>query len=103
MNLKNMSYREIKIAAKILNDIADNGCPDNLDDDSFDISFNPDSGFVYAHDDDFNVFILNSKGTLQQWFTCPICCHEGFIQDMQHNSDDIRCQDFLRDIGYYNI
>lgn len=51
-----------------------------------------------SNDEDYNVAMMNGD-TLEQWFNCPVCGHEGFLEDMYHNKDDEECQEYLEDIG----
>lgn len=39
---------------------------------------------------------------LEEWYNCPICGHEGFLEDMEHDhSKD--CLEYLDDIGYTEL
>lgn len=43
---------------------------------------NPDSGYVFLIDSDFNVAMVKD-GALEDWTTCCECGAEGFISDME--------------------
>ena len=60
--------------------------------------FNPNSGNVFLVDEDYNIAMMNGDD-LELWHYCPICGHEGFLEDMAHNEDDEECQEYLKEIG----
>lgn len=62
------------------------------------VEFNPNSGFVFLVDEDYRVWMMND-GQIQQFFSCPICGHEGFKDEMEHNMNNSECKAYLRDIG----
>lgn len=62
------------------------------------IMFNTRSGYVFLSDDDFRVWMMNGD-CLEEWFTCPYCGYEGFLEDMKHEPEGMECMDFMHDIG----
>ena len=54
-------------------------------------------GRVYFVDEWYNVVMFNNN-VLSYWYTCPICGHEGFLEDMEHNENDKECQEYLNEI-----
>jgi hypothetical protein len=62
------------------------------------VEFNRNSGNVFLVDENCNVAMMNGDD-LEDFFSCPICGHEGFKEDMQHGEDDKECQEYLKDIG----
>ncbi len=94
-DLSKFGYREIQIAAELLNKYCDN--PEILGDDVT-IEFNPNSGNVFLVDEEFRVAMLNGNN-LEEFFTCPYCGHEGFKEDMNHEPEDEECIEYLKQIG----
>ena len=62
------------------------------------IQFNRNSGYVFLCDDDYNVWMMNGED-IEQWFSCPYCGHEGFLEDMEHTPKDEDCTRYLKEIG----
>ena len=69
------------------------------------IYFNTMSGCVFVCDENYRVWMMNdnykapAKGYIDEWFSCPECGHEGFIEDMEHKGGR-DCFDYLKAIGY---
>ena len=70
------------------------------------IYFNTMSGCVFVCDEDFRVWMMNDNyrektghGYIDEWYSCPECGHEGFIEDMGHEGGR-NCFDYLKAIGY---
>jgi hypothetical protein len=74
------------------------GLPDDFNADGVTLAFNMNSGSVFITNSDYQVAMLNGE-TLESFYFCPQCGHEGFKEDMPHNKDDKDCQEYLRDIG----
>lgn len=97
-DLAEFGYREIKIATELLLKYCENfgilGGGVNLE-------LNMTSGNVFLVDEDFRVVMLNGEngGVLEEWFSCPGCGHEGFLEDMPHISRNEDCQRYLEKIG----
>lgn len=98
-DLSKFGYIELKETARLLNAYVDNG-KNILDGDGVKVGFNPNSGCVFLVDEDYNVAMMNGDD-LELWYNCPICGHEGFLEDMQHGEDDEECQEYLKDIGAF--
>lgn len=115
-DLSKFGYVELKEAARLLNAYIKD--TEVLDGDQVKLEFNPNSGSVFLVDEDFNVAMINAKFdpqfengvcvehhtyNLELWYNCPICGHEGFLEDMAHHDDneeyDKECQEYLKDIG----
>ena len=60
------------------------------------IEFNPNSGNVLLIDGDCNVALMNGDD-LEDFFFCPECGHEGFLEDMKHKGNK-ECKDYLNQI-----
>jgi len=115
-DLSKFGYVELKEAAKLLTAYCEN--VDVIPWDGVKLEFNPNSGSVFLIDEYFNVAMLHTKSVpqyddlgnivcyqdvdnLELWYRCPICGHEGFLDDMWHHNDeyDEECQKYLKDIG----
>ncbi len=62
------------------------------------VLFNTSSGCVFLTDDDYRVWMMNGDH-IEEFFCCPYCGHEGFKEDMAHDSEDDECAQFLKEIG----
>lgn len=57
-----------------------------LTNDGVSIEFNQNSGKVFLVDEESNVALMNGEN-LEDWFVCPQCGHEGFLEDIEHDID----------------
>ena len=96
-DLSQFGYRELAIAGKLLTQYAERPTESGLGD-GVAVWFNKNSGCVFLCDEDYNTAMLNGD-KLEKFYDCPICGHEGFKEDMQHNTGYIECQEYLVDIG----
>ena len=55
------------------------------------------SGNVFLTNANYDVAMMNGD-TLESFYSCPNCGHEGFKEDMSHDGD-AECKRYLRDIG----
>jgi hypothetical protein len=95
-DLSKFGYRELSIAGKLLTQYAEN--PDIIGlGDGVVVECNFNSGNVFLVDEDYNVAMLNGD-TIEPWYYCPICGHEGFLEDMEHNEDREECQEYLKEL-----
>ena len=94
-DLSKFGYIELDEAGTLLKAYADN--PNVLEGSNINVEFNPNSGNVFLVDEDYNVAMMNGDD-LELWYSCPICGHEGFLEDMKHNEDDEECQKYLKEI-----
>jgi len=62
------------------------------------VNFNTNSGYVFLSDEDYNTAMMNGD-KLEQWFSCPYCGHEGFLEDMKHDAENQECTDYMEEIG----
>ena len=86
-------HREIEMAKELLSHIKEIDSYGKVE-----VMFNFNSGYVFLCDADYKVWMMNGD-KLEQWFTCPICGHEGFKEDMEHAEDDEECTEYLKEIG----
>lgn len=89
-DLSKFGYRMLDMAADLLK-LASNGSygfATQADYDAFQnsdtlqLEFNPNSGFVFLSDADFQVFMENNDGKLEQFMTCMECGAEGFKSEI---------------------
>ena len=62
------------------------------------VEFNPNSGNVFLVDEDYNVAMMNGED-LEDFYSCPNCGHEGFLEDMDHGEDDKDCVEYYESIN----
>ena len=55
------------------------------------LEFNPNSGYVFLVDEDYNVAMLNSDNRLENWLTCRDCGEEGFRSEVEFTDDGLCC------------
>ena len=92
-------YREREMAEELLKASRTQGFPDDFDDDDITIMMNMNSGNVFFTNAEYQVAMMNGDD-LESFYSCPICGHEGFLDEMEHGEDDEECQEYLNDIGY---
>lgn len=98
-DLSKFGYRELGMAGELLTAYSEN--PGVLDGDEIHIEFNPNSGTVFLVDEDFNVAMMNGD-KLEQWYYCPYCGHEGFLEDMDHEPEHSECIEYMEQIGVHH-
>lgn len=100
-------YRELGMAGDLLSALSrcSEGSPwtDTTEylGDGIHVCFNRSSGNVFLSDEDYNVAMMNGD-TLEDWFVCPYCGHEGFKENMDHGErDELHpdCVEYLEQIG----
>jgi hypothetical protein len=89
-------WRERELAADLLKALCEKGFPDDFDDDGVTIVFNANSGNVFFTNESYQVCMMNGDD-LESFYSCPICGHEGFLDEMDHGEDDEDCQEYLKD------
>lgn len=90
-------WRERGLAVDLLKASCEKGFPDNFEDDEVTIMMNQNSGNVFFTNAEFQVAMMNGDD-LESFYSCPICGHEGFLDEMDHNEDDEECQEYLNNI-----
>lgn len=96
-DLAQFGWREKKMAAELL-EAACNGLPNDFEDNEVTIMMNTSSGNVFLTNSEFQVAMMNGD-SLESFYSCPECGHEGFLDEMEHNLDSKDCQAYLKDIG----
>lgn len=56
---------------------------------------NPDSGYVFLIDDNFNIAMVNGD-YLEDWLLCPTCAHEGFVSDFEKPEASPCCRGYAK-------
>ena len=85
-------YREIEEAKELLSHIKEIDSEGEVK-----IFFNTHSGSVFLSDDTFRVWMMNGD-TIEEWYSCPCCGHEGFLEDMEHEPEDEDCTRYMEEI-----
>jgi hypothetical protein len=96
-DLANFGFREIKMAAELLQAWVSQGLPDDFDNDEVRIHMNTNSGNVFLSNSNFDVAMMNGED-LESFYTCPECGHEGFKDEMLHAGNS-GCAEYLESIG----
>lgn len=95
-DLSAFGYRELHMAAQLLNALSNGGRPDNMGD-GLTINMNTNSGYVFLSDEDFNTFMMNGD-RLEQHYFCSWCGWEGFEDEAEDEhkmaawGNEITCQ-----------
>jgi hypothetical protein len=95
-DLVSFGYRELSLAGELLSALKKDKDKTRFLSNGVAIEFNPNSGNVFLVDEDCNVAMMNGEN-LEDFFSCPICGHEGFLEDMKHGTDK-ECKQYYRDI-----
>ena len=90
--------RETKIAETLLKAWSAQDLPGDFYADAVTIMLNTHSGCVFLTNSDFQVAMMNCD-RLESFYSCPICGHEGFKEEMPHNEFNEECQEYLREIS----
>jgi len=97
-NIGDFGFREIKLLKDLLTAWTEQGLPDDFYGEQVRPAMNTNSGYVFLTNADYQVAMLNGD-KLETWYTCPICGHEGFREDMRHNENRAECQEYLRELN----
>ncbi len=97
-DLSEFGNRERVMAEKLLHEWNNGSLPLDFNDDEVTIMMNQNSGNVFLTNSDFQVAMMNGD-TLESFYSCPECGHEGFESEMAHNEDNEECQGYLKDTG----
>jgi len=93
-DLSNFGYVEIDEAIKLLKEYKNHK---SILGAMVQIEFNPNSGNVFLIDNNYDTAMMNGD-VLDRWYSCPVCGHEGFINNMDHRKDDEECQAYVAEI-----
>ena len=104
-DLSTFGYRELAMAADLLKAIIDHGYPDDFDDEGVRIEFNPNSGYVFLTNDNFDC-CMEVNGELLSWYFLGYHGYEGFLEDLidEYDRGQIESEDWeeLADIAERN-
>lgn len=108
MNLEKMGYREIQMVQGILNAYLEQGLPSDFYDDGVTIEFNPNSGYVFLTNSDYQVAMLRWD-KLESWYCTPYNGYAGYVDELldelENSPDDWHEEEveFLYDmlVNYY--
>lgn len=81
-NLMDFGTRELKLAGKLLSVLKTPADITVTLGEVITPELNPDSGYVFLVDENFNVAMINNQGQLEDWVRCNKCQNEGFISEM---------------------
>jgi len=100
-DLSRFGSRERKMTEDLLRAWREQGLPEDFNEDEVTVAMNTNSGNVFLTNSEYEVAMMNGD-KLESFYSCPICGHEGFLEDMEHGEDDEECQDYLRQIKDIN-
>jgi hypothetical protein len=86
-NLEKMGYREMAEVKDILTAYMEYGVPSDFYNDGATIEFNPNSGYVFLTNSEYQVAMLVGD-RLESWYITPYNGHEGFIEDLVDDVDN---------------
>jgi len=95
-DLMQFGYRELKLAGELLSALKTEKDKTKFLGDGVAVEFNPKSGHVFLIDEDLNVAMMNGDN-LEDFFSCPECGHEGFLDEMKHNGNK-ECKEYFKQI-----
>jgi len=90
-------HREREMAEKLLRTWREQGLPNDFYNDEVVIMMNDHSGYVFLANSDYQTAMMNGD-TLESFYSCPQCGHEGFKEEMEHDGNT-ECEDYLKQIG----
>ena len=85
--------REIEMAKELLSHIKEIDSSGEVK-----VQFNMHSGYVFLTDEDYRVWMMNGD-QIEEWYNCPYCGHEDFLEDMYHTPEDRDCVEYMNEIG----
>ena len=96
-DLAKFGYHERVIMEELLKAWRTQGLPEDFNEDEVVVMCNLSSGNVFLTNSDYAVAMLNDD-KLESFYSCPVCGHEGFLEDMQHNTNSAECVEYVNDI-----
>jgi hypothetical protein len=96
-DLAKFGYRELSETVDLLKEYCKLGCNDFFSD-GVAVELNPNSGYVFLVDDEYNVGMLND-GKLEQYLNCPECGREGFVSELKADGGEC-CWKYLVESGF---
>lgn len=80
-DLARFGYREKALAAELLTLMLDQGLPDDFTDQDVTVEFNPNSGYVFLTNCDYQA-AMAYDGKLESFYYTPYAGHEGFYDEL---------------------
>lgn len=100
-DLSKFGFRELKMLEQLLTAMREQGLPENFDNDGVHPMMNQNSGNVFLTNENFDVAMMNGD-KLESFYSCPICGHEGFLEEMAHGDENTECEEYCKEIGAWN-
>ena len=104
-DLSRFGIRELYEVEKLLEAMRTQGLPHDFFRAGVCPVWNMDSGLVFLTNDDYQVCLLNRDKSyldshkLESWYSCPICGHEGFLDEaFETHSDDRECVEYVEEL-----
>ena len=95
-DLAEFGFKELHEAGNLLKNYGSNVL-DGFYHDGVQLMFNENSGNVFLTNSDCQVAMMNGND-LEQFYSCPECGHEGFLEDMKHGEDNKDCTEYVKQI-----
>ncbi len=89
-------YQEIEEAKELLSHIKEIESYGKVE-----VVFNTHSGYVFLSDEDYKVWMMKGN-KIEEWYSCPYCGREGFLEDMEHEPENEDCTRYMGEIGAIN-
>lgn len=107
-DLTRLGYREYDLLADLLKALSDNKIATNTTlGDKVNWEFNPNSGNVFLIDEDYQAYMMNDDGFIEEHVFCSNCGAEGFKTEFWVKPEDLTDQqkeeldDIEKDMGGY--
>jgi hypothetical protein len=98
VDLAKFGFREIEMLRDILDAWVKHGLPEDFSGEGVHPMFNMNSGNVFLTNEEFQVAMMNGD-TLESFYSCPECGHEGFAEEMREGSDC--CTSYMEELKGY--
>ena len=92
-NLDDFGYRELEEANKLTTAMKKNGLPNDFDGLGVKLAFNRNSGYVFLTNSEYQVAMVDDKGKLYSYYTTPYSGHEGCLEDLLEEYDNMHPED----------
>lgn len=97
-DLSEFGFREKMIIGKLLTAWNEHGLPFDFGNEKVIPMFNKNSGNVFLTNEDYQVAMLVDDGSLESFYSCPECGHEGFIDEMREDGEQC-CKDYINELN----
>ena len=96
-DLSKFGYREWKLLRELIDAKLDQGLPNDFESNEVVPMFNMNSGYVFLTNSECQVAMMNGN-KLESFYSCPECGHEGFKDEIDHNTDNDECQEWIKSL-----